>query len=135
MVVELVSSEGQVARSTRTAFDGYYLIESIMPGSYVLRVSDESLNLKKLMQAERPSISITTSDFFIKDIQLLHEGAVPVVAVERAAVGPMPFVGPMQVGYILAAIEEMQQAWKKLTNFPPGVKSLMDAVNAAVRGE
>jgi hypothetical protein len=75
LVVELANADGQVIRTTHTAFDGYYLLEGVMPGAYKIRVSEESLKERKLRQDNQPSLTITASDFFIKDIHLVDEGA------------------------------------------------------------
>ncbi|TAL27848.1 MAG: hypothetical protein EPN97_16180 [Alphaproteobacteria bacterium] len=86
LVVELANADGQVVRTTHTAFDGYYLLEGVMPGAYKIRVSQESLSERKLRQDDAPSLTITVSDFFIKDIHLVDAGA--------PASGP-PFGPPM----------------------------------------
>ena len=74
-IVELVNTDGQVIRSTHSAFDGYYLLADIMPGSYKIRIADSSLKHRGLKQAEQPSLTITASDYFVKDIQLTAAGA------------------------------------------------------------
>jgi hypothetical protein len=68
--VELVSTEGQVVAVTRTAFDGYYLLQGVMPGAYTVRVGEENLTQRQLKQAEEYSITIKAADFFTKDITL-----------------------------------------------------------------
>lgn len=68
--VELINTEGQVVAGTRTAFDGYYLLQGIMPGAYTLRISEEQLTQRGLRMAEEYSVTIKASDFYIKDIVL-----------------------------------------------------------------
>lgn len=75
LVVELVNADGQAIRTAHTAFDGYYLLEGVMPGAYKIRVSEDSLKERKLRQDDQPSLTITVSDFFIKDVHLVDEAA------------------------------------------------------------
>ena len=80
LVVELVDADGQVIRSTHSAFDGYYLLATIMPGTYKIRIADSSLKDRGFAQANQPSLTITSSDYFVKDIQLtapVAPGSVP----------------------------------------------------------
>jgi hypothetical protein len=74
LVVELVNTDGQVIRSAHSAFDGYYLLADIMPGSYKIRIAGSSLKDRGFAQTEQPSLTITVSDFFVKDIQLTVAG-------------------------------------------------------------
>jgi hypothetical protein len=74
LVVELVNVDGQVIRQAHSAFDGYYLLADIMPGSYKIRIADSSLKDRGLKQANQPSLTITVSDYFVKDIQLTAAG-------------------------------------------------------------
>jgi hypothetical protein len=74
LVVELINVDGQVIRRARSAFDGYYLLADIMPGSYKIRIADSSLKERGFAQANQPSLTITVSDYFVKDIQLTAAG-------------------------------------------------------------
>jgi hypothetical protein len=78
LVVELVNVDGQVIRQARSGFDGYYLLADIMPGSYKIRIADSSLKDRGLKQANQPSLTITVSDYFVKDIQLTAAARVAV---------------------------------------------------------
>ena len=71
--VDLVNTEGQIVGSTRTAFDGYYLLEGIVPGVYKVQVAADSLSKKRLRQAEDSAIVIQTSDMYAKDVTLENE--------------------------------------------------------------
>jgi len=75
--VELVNADGQVVRSTHSAFDGYYLLDNVMPGSYNIRIGDSSLKERGFVQAEPSSVTIAVSDFFTKDLHLTAAGAAP----------------------------------------------------------
>jgi carboxypeptidase family protein len=75
LIVELVNTDGQVVRNVDTAFDGYYLIEGVMPGAYKLRVAADGLAERHLRQDEDRAVTITVSDFFVRDIKLADAGA------------------------------------------------------------
>jgi len=68
--VDLVNTEGQVVNSTHTAFDGYYLLEGITPGSYRIRVSNDSLAGKHLKQPDDRTTVVKSSDFYTVDMTL-----------------------------------------------------------------
>ncbi len=74
LIVELVNADGQVILSTHSGFDGYYLLAAVMPGSYKIRIADSSLKERGLNQPEQPSLTISVSDLFVKDIQLTAPG-------------------------------------------------------------
>jgi hypothetical protein len=52
--VDLINTEGLAVSSTHTAFDGYYLLESITPGTYKIRIASDSL-------AQSTSSNLTTA--------------------------------------------------------------------------
>jgi hypothetical protein len=54
--LELVDSEGKVARTTRTEGDGFYLFEQVAPGSYTLRIEPG--------QAQRLGIALSEDQVF-----------------------------------------------------------------------
>lgn len=93
LVVELVDAEGQAIRSTRAVFDGYYLIEGIMPGTYKLRISDESLTGSGMRQDSLPELAVTTSDFFVKDIPLVAGDSMAMPAAAAAEFSPVGSAG------------------------------------------
>lgn len=91
LVVELVNTEEQSVRATHTAFDGYYLLDGLMPGTYKLRVADSSLSGRNLTQASEATVDIAESDFFVKDIQLIDATPPPpVVPPQILALQPRP---------------------------------------------
>jgi len=68
--VDLINTEGSVVNSTHTAYDGYYLLESITPGTYKIRIALESLTDKHLKQTEERTQVVKSSDFYTVDIAL-----------------------------------------------------------------
>ena len=93
LVVELVDAEGQAIRSTRAVFDGYYLIEGIMPGNYKLRISSESLAGSGMRQDSLPELAVTTSDFFVKDIPLVAGDSAALPPTTAADIAPVGTTG------------------------------------------
>lgn len=71
--VDLVTSEGQVVGSTRTTFDGYYLLEGVMPGAYTIRVGGEKFTGNHLKQSDDRILSIEMADFYTRDVALEAE--------------------------------------------------------------
>ncbi len=92
LAIELVNADGQVVHTAHTAFDGYYLIEGVMPGAYKLRVAADSLAERHLRQDVQPSVTVTVSDFFVKDIHLDDAGA-PGPAAPEGPPAPAPAMG------------------------------------------
>lgn len=68
--VDLVNTEGQVVNSTHTAFDGYYLLEGITPGTYRIRIALESLAGRHLKQPDDRTTVVKSSDFYTVDMTL-----------------------------------------------------------------
>lgn len=87
--IELVNTEDQVVGMTHTAFDGYYLLQGVMPGNYKVRVAEESLNGRQLKQAAEVTVTIKESDFYTKDIALVGPDAVAADATPPPAPGLM----------------------------------------------
>jgi hypothetical protein len=68
--VDLLDAKGQVVNSTHTSFDGYYLLEGVMPGIYKLRISTDSLAKVHLKQTDERALTVEASDFYVMDINL-----------------------------------------------------------------
>jgi len=66
--VDLITTEGQTVGSTRTAFDGYYLLEGVMPGAYTLHVTGD-----KLRQTDDRVLVIQAADIYARDMTLNKE--------------------------------------------------------------
>ena len=54
--VELVDSKGNTVRATRTAFDGMFSLDGILPGAYRLRISPP--DMKRLELSANPGIEV-----------------------------------------------------------------------------
>lgn len=57
--LEIVDAKGTVVKDTRSAFDGYYLIDRVPLGQYRLRVSQEQLMRLSLVADDDKTVSVT----------------------------------------------------------------------------
>ena len=57
-IVQLVNDKGKIIKETRTAYDGFYLIDFVTPGGYTLRIDPEQISRLKLDEPEQQSIKI-----------------------------------------------------------------------------
>lgn len=71
--VSAVTLEGQTVGTTRTAYDGYYMMEGLMPGTYLIQVSGDKLGKQRLKQTDNRTLAISASDFYTRDITLETE--------------------------------------------------------------
>ena len=68
--VELVNDKGEVVRKIRAEFDGFYLLNKVVAGNYILRISPEFL--KKIGgTADERHIEITKDGKFYDDIDFV----------------------------------------------------------------
>ncbi len=74
--VQLVDAEGKIVKQTRTAYDGFYLLDFIRPGSYSLRIDPEQVARLGLQLPESETIEIAgdgtilnAKDFFLDRIK------------------------------------------------------------------
>jgi hypothetical protein len=84
--VDLLNTEGQPVNSTHTAFDGYYLLEGIMPGTYTLRISIDDLAARHIKQPDVRTVTVKSSDFYVQDMALAGEEATSPVIPAKAGI-------------------------------------------------
>ncbi|MET0155360.1 MAG: hypothetical protein ABW189_04565 [Rickettsiales bacterium] len=60
--IELVDEAGKVAKTEKSAFDGFYVFTKILPGAYTLRVSPEKLAKLGVPQPEPKRVVISDGD-------------------------------------------------------------------------
>lgn len=95
--VDLINTEGQKVGSTHTAFDGYYLIQSIPPGSYKLVISADDLAARNLRQTEVRDLAVDKADFYTRDMELESTGEpTPAPAPADGAAVKTPAVTPAE---------------------------------------
>ncbi|WP_316979678.1 MSCRAMM family protein [Shumkonia mesophila] len=58
-VVQLVGEKGEVVRTERSAYDGFYLFQFVPPGRYRVRVDPMQLHELDLIEADTPAVEIT----------------------------------------------------------------------------
>lgn len=58
-IVQLVNGNGQVVRTERSAYDGFYLFQFVPPGRYQVRVDPMQLHDLDLLSAEDPEVEIS----------------------------------------------------------------------------
>ncbi len=66
--VELVDAKGDIAVTTSSAFDGYYILTAIRPGIYTVRISPEQAEKLGLISSEGKKIEITADGKFINGL-------------------------------------------------------------------
>jgi hypothetical protein len=73
--VELVDTRHNVIAQTKTASDGYYIVPTVPPGKYLLRISREQLARLKLTDTGMHMITMSSDGTFINgvDFSLLPE--------------------------------------------------------------
>jgi hypothetical protein len=62
IIVELLDEEGHVIQSTKTAYDGFFVLSKIPFGNYQLRVSDKQLEKLGVHSVETIDITITNEE-------------------------------------------------------------------------
>lgn len=68
--LQLVDSEGNVAAETVSAYDGFYEMTGIRPGSYVLRIASTKVLGRELREAPRKEIAIAAAGSVLEGVDL-----------------------------------------------------------------
>ena len=69
--IELVNDDGQVISKTTSAFDGFYILSNIPPGSYLLRINPEQFNRLSLTGPIVQIVKINSKNQFIYGYDLV----------------------------------------------------------------
>jgi len=69
--IQLVDSKGNVIKSEKSEYDGFYVISNIVPGNYYLRVSAAQATRLGVRQLEEKMIVITNDNLVLNGIDLL----------------------------------------------------------------
>lgn len=56
--IQLVNNDGQIVKEVRTAYDGFYVIDRVIPGSYRLRLAAQQLERLNLIAQEEHEIEL-----------------------------------------------------------------------------
>lgn len=71
--VELIDAKGNIAVTTTSAYDGYYILAAIRPGIYTVRISPEQAERLGLMSSQSKKIKITADGEFINSLNFTVE--------------------------------------------------------------
>jgi len=63
--IELINEQGQIISKTTSAFDGFYILSNIPPGSYLLRINPEQFNRLSLTGPIVQIVKINSKNQFI----------------------------------------------------------------------
>ena len=72
-IVQLVNDKGKIIKETRTAYDGFYLIDFVTPGGCTLRIDPEQISRLKLDEPEQQSIKIEGDGTIINGLDFFLE--------------------------------------------------------------
>lgn len=73
IAVQLLDEKEEIIRTTATAYDGYFYIPQLKPGSYLLRISPESAELRGLKEPEVKEIEIPAEGGYIAGFEWILE--------------------------------------------------------------
>ncbi len=75
--LQLVDEAGEVVRDARSEFDGFYLFQFVMPGSYRVRVSPEQAERLKLKVPASQAVSIEPHGNVVSGVDIILERLSP----------------------------------------------------------
>lgn len=71
IVLELVDGKGNIVSQTKSATDGYYIVPSVPPGDYLLRVSRGQLNALSLTDTGMRRITVSADGEFVNGVDFI----------------------------------------------------------------
>ena len=74
VLVEVVDRKGRVVKTTRTEYDGFYVISNIPLGEYTVRVSPTQMRELNLQAEDVPTISISGDNQFESGVDFTLSG-------------------------------------------------------------
>jgi hypothetical protein len=75
VVIQLVDDEGQVVSETRSAFDGFYLLDQVRPGSYTVRVDPAQMKRLGLVVPTPRAVGIEGDGTVASGVDFIISGA------------------------------------------------------------
>lgn len=75
VVVQLVDMEGNVVGKAKSAFDGFYLLESVRPGSYMVRIDPDQLARLGLVAGSPRTVAIGGDGTIASGIDFIVDGS------------------------------------------------------------
>ena len=71
LLLELVDGQGKPVKTTRTAFDGFYILSDLPPGTYQLRVPDAEIQRFGLLKLQPIPVVVTSEGTVVDGLDLL----------------------------------------------------------------
>jgi hypothetical protein len=71
LLLELVTTQGKVVKTVRTAFDGFYTLSDLPPGTYLLRASVADLHRLGLAPLVPKAVTVTTEGTVVDGLDLI----------------------------------------------------------------
>lgn len=136
--LELVDDTGRVVARTTSSSDGYYIIQSVLPGHYSLRISPEQLTRLKLSDPGSRPVTVSPDGDFVNGVDFIltpeqesapQQDPPPSAVPEAAAAGP---VDQKEAVPVLARTSPDSQAalnatFQKQETAPVSNRSISDA--------
>ncbi len=88
--VQLIDSEGKVVKEVKSEFDGFYLLDSIPPGRYRIRIAPEQIERLSLVPPSDESIEIKKDGTVIYGVDLHLKRKGKSKSPEKAPKAPSP---------------------------------------------
>lgn len=73
VIVQLVAKDGTVAYQTESSYDGFYLLDFVRPGSYILRVDPEQTARLRLNATEERKVEIEADGTILSGLDVFLE--------------------------------------------------------------
>lgn len=108
--IEIYRSNGELAKTVRTEFDGYFYSGVLFPDKYTLKVSEDYLNQNRLLLNQVTTVNASKAGSFVPDIQI---NAIKLPYVESY----QPYVGVFSDEKLAKGYIRMFQARYKFTSF------------------
>jgi hypothetical protein len=110
VTLELVDATGKISKTTRTAYDGFYDIATIVPGHYTLRVSPEQAVRIGLSGPLSKPVVINADGTILDGLNfVLSATAPPVIAGQPTGAPPVNDALRMQRAASLAAVDDINR--------------------------
>ncbi|MCH6564132.1 MAG: carboxypeptidase regulatory-like domain-containing protein, partial [Myxococcales bacterium] len=86
--VQLVDSERQVVKTTRSGFDGYYIFQGVLPGRYWVRVAPGAVRLASLQSPLEVDVELGADGGVLSEIDLVARDGPQAVRFAKRPVVP-----------------------------------------------
>lgn len=73
VIVQLVKADGSVAHQTESAYDGFYLLDFVRPGTYTLRVDPEQIRKLRLSPPKEQQVVIEGDGTILNSLDIILE--------------------------------------------------------------